>query len=99
MPTLTELSEVMRPVFASGPVARAFIFGSCAKGTATNGSDVDIVIDSDGALTGFDFFVYSDKLMRTLPIKADIFEYSEIKKPSALHSKIMNEGIIIYERA
>ena len=98
MLTLYEVSELMRPVLASGPVAKAVVFGSYAKGTATENSDVDIVIDSEGALSGFNFFVYSDKLMRTLPVKADIFEYSEIKKPSALHSKIMNEGVVIYER-
>ena len=54
--TINELSEKLYPVFSSAPVYKAILFGSYAKGNATNKSDVDIYVDSHGELRGFNFY-------------------------------------------
>ena len=46
----------LEPLFKKHGVVRAIVFGSYAKGTATENSDIDIVIDSDGLLDGMNFF-------------------------------------------
>ena len=67
-------------------------FGSYAKGTNTHGSDIDLIIDSNGQLKGIDFFALSSKLAQALPIKADIFELREINPNSNMYDAIAREG-------
>ena len=99
MMTLNELIDSLLPVVEESPIKKLIVFGSYARGDATNDSDIDIVIDSDGKLNGMNFFIYADKLAKALPVKSDIFEFIEIKKPSSLYTRILNEGVVIYERA
>ena len=99
MITLNELTDILLPVVEESPIRKVTVFGSYARGDATNDSDIDIVIDSDGKLDGMNFFIYADKLAKILPVKSDIFESVEIKKPSSLYTRILNEGVVIYERA
>jgi len=98
MITLKEAVNLMRPVLEASPIKKVTVFGSYARGDAGHGSDIDLVVDSGGKLDGISFFVYADKIAKTLPIKSDSFELLEIKKPSSLHSRILNEGVVIYER-
>ena len=98
MITLNELTDILLPVIEESPIKKVIVFGSYARGDATNDSDIDIVIDSEGKLNGMNFFIYADKLAKVLPVKSDIFESTEIKKPSSLYTRILNEGVVIYER-
>jgi len=95
---LNELTDILLPVIEESPIKKVIVFGSYARGDATNDSDIDIVIDSEGKLNGMNFFIYADKSAKALPVKSDIFESTEIKKPSSLYTRILNEGIVIYER-
>ena len=99
MMSLSELTDILLPVINESPIRKVTVFGSYARGDATDASDIDILIDSDGKLNGMNFFIYADKLAEVLPIKSDIFESVEIKKPSSLYTRILNEGVVIYERA
>ena len=98
MMTLNELTDILLPVIEESPIKKVTVFGSYARGDATDDSDIDIVIDSGGKLNGMNFFIYADKLAEALPVKSDIFESIEIKKPSSLYTRILNEGVVIYER-
>jgi predicted nucleotidyltransferase len=42
--TITEITDRLTPVFEQNGVTKAILFGSYAKGTATEESDVDIVV-------------------------------------------------------
>ncbi|MCL1819093.1 MAG: nucleotidyltransferase domain-containing protein [Oscillospiraceae bacterium] len=99
MLTVDEIKSIVTPVADVYPIRRVTLFGSYARGDATENSDVDIVIDSDGKLNGINFFIYADKLAKALPVKSDIFESIEIKKPSSLYTRILTEGVVLYERA
>ena len=71
---------------------RAIVFGSCAKGTATENSDLDMVIDSNGFLDGINFFVAQAEIAQSLPIESDIFELCEIKKAQKCRRKYLIQG-------
>ena len=96
--TLDNIRELVSPVLSKHGVIRAMIFGSYARGDATSFSDVDIVIDSEGSLSGMAFFIASDEISKALPMPSDIYEKREIREGSALHDRIRKEGVILYER-
>ena len=88
----------LEPLFIKHGIKRAIVFGSYAKGTASENSDIDIVIDSKGLLDGINFFTAQYELSKALPVKSDIYEQMEIKEGSALHSEIIKYGVVIYEQ-
>jgi len=98
MISIDEITRVITPIIEPSPVKRVTLFGSYAKGTNTPSSDIDMVIDSDGQLTGIDFFVLTSKLTKALPIESDIYEQREIKINSPMYNEITQEGVVIYAR-
>ena len=93
--------EEIRVMIASAvqrhPVKRVVMFGSYARGTATDESDLDIMIDSENMLEGFDYFGIVGTLVKKSPIAIDILEASEIDKNSIFYKNIQRDGVVVYE--
>jgi len=95
--TQEEIRNMITPVVQRHPVKRVVIFGSYARGTATAESDLDIMIDSENMLEGFDYFGIVGTLVKKFPIAIDILEASEIDKNSVFYSNIQRDGVVVYE--
>jgi predicted nucleotidyltransferase len=95
---LDEIRSRLKPVFDAAPVYRAVLFGSYAKGKATESSDIDIVIDSRGELINIGFYGVLEDITETLGKKVDLFEISEVKQNSPIYSEIQSEGVLLYDR-
>ena len=93
---LEEIKNILAPVFLVNPVHRAVLFGSYAKDMATNNSDIDIVIDSQGQLLNINFYGLLEEITEKLNKKIDLFELSEIKENSPIYNAIQKEGVILY---
>lgn len=94
---VNEIQERLSPVFAAEPIYRAILFGSYAKGVATENSDIDIVIDSRGELHGLRFYSVLDGVVEALNKSVDLIELSEIK-PDAHIWEDIRQGVVLYER-
>jgi predicted nucleotidyltransferase len=92
-----EIRERLTPVFTSEPVYRAVLFGSYAKGIATENSDIDIVIDSRGELHGLRFYQVLDSVVEAIGKPVDLIELSEIKSDSPILEEV-KQGMVLYER-
>ena len=68
---VNEIRKKLHPIFAAEPVYKAILFGSYAKGMATEKSDIDIVIDSRGELHGLDFYSVLEDIVVTLDKDVD----------------------------
>ena len=95
--SVDEIRTIVIPLVEAHPVRRVILFGSYARGDATAESDVDLLIDSEGRLNGFDFFGIVGRIIKNMPVKTDVFELGEVESPSALLDSINREGVIIYE--
>ena len=93
-----EIKNILSPVFTSNAVYRAVLFGSYAKGRATDKSDIDIVIDSKGELLNINFYGLLEEITEKLNKKIDLFEISEIKENSPIFEIIQNEGVLLYAK-
>ena len=98
MTTIDDVVRIITPIIYPSPVRRVILFGSYARGTNTPGSDIDLIIDSNGQLKGINFFALSSELARALPIEADIFEMREINPNSNMYDAIAKDGVVIYDR-
>ena len=96
--TIDEIKNIITPLVLPYPINRVIIFGSYARGEADKGSDVDLIIDSNGCLSAFDYFGLIGMIVKKMPIKVDVFELDEVKRPSSMYDSINKEGVIIYER-
>jgi len=95
--TKEEIMAMIVPVVQRHPVKRVVIFGSYARGTATETSDLDIMIDSENQLEGFDYFGIVGTLLKKFPIPIDVLEASEVDKNSVFFRNIQRDGVVIYE--
>lgn len=93
-----EMRAKLRPVFEAAPVYRAVLFGSYAKGNATDQSDVDIVIDSKGELLNINFFGLLEDIKTQLNKRVDLFEISELNRNTDIYSVVEREGIVLYDK-
>jgi len=92
--TINEIRKVLSPIFDSYNVKSAILFGSYARGTATEKSDIDLIVDS--GLKGLSFFGLVNDVLESLRVPADVFDIREVEKPSELFDSISKEGIKIY---
>ena len=93
-----EIRDRLRPVFASEPVYRAILFGSYARGVANENSDIDIVIDSRGELSGLRFYGVLEGIVEVLDKPVDLIEMSEIRPGAPIMDDIQHQGVVVYER-
>ena len=94
MYTVNEIRKVLSPIFASHGVNFAVLFGSYAKGTATEKSDIDLVVDS--GLKGLKFFGLVNDILESLRVPADVFDIREIDRDSTMEKEINMYGVKIY---
>ena len=96
--TIEELKNMLKDIFKNFAVKKAILFGSYAKNTPTEKSDIDLVIDSEGKLLNIYFYGLLEDLVQKLQKNVDLFEITEIQKDSRIYNDIKNEGVIVYEK-
>lgn len=88
---LTKLREYKPELERKYPVTRIGVFGSYARGEATDKSDIDIAVEIDPKM-GLNFVAMADEIESLFGIKTDVIPRRSIK-PAYMH-KIEKE--IVY---
>jgi predicted nucleotidyltransferase len=88
------IKEQVSKVLKDYHVDFAYLFGSYAKGKATENSDVDILLFTD--VNGLSFFGLAGKLEGVLHKKVDAVRFKDLKKDQQLVEEIMKTGMKIY---
>ena len=94
---IDELRVKIGEILSTFPVKKATLFGSYAKGEATEKSDIDLVIDSEGQIRGLDFFEVRADLEEKLNKQVDLIEQRTIIKDGIAEKEILETGVTIYE--
>lgn len=92
--SLPQLTDTLFPLFRDYGIRKAVLFGSYGKGTATEKSDVDLLVDS--SLRGLRFVGFLDDIQRTLGKDVDLFDVSHIQPDSLIDREIRQTGVTIY---
>lgn len=93
--TVKDISEVLSPIFGSYHIRKAILFGSYSKGMASEGSDIDLLVDS--GLKGLRFVGFIEDIRKTLGKEVDVLDVTHIEKSSNIEKEIEDSGVTIYE--
>lgn len=89
--------EAIRQYLSTRPVLRAYIFGSCARESADNESDIDILVELDySQKIGLGFIQMQLDLQKMLNRKVDLVSSNGLSK--YLKPIIDQEKKLIYAR-
>ena len=94
---ILELEDIVRKcteVFERYEVSFCYLFGSYAKGKATQTSDVDLLISAN--VKGLKFYGLVEELRVALQKKVDVLDINQLKDNLELTEEILKEGIKIY---
>ena len=92
--TVEKIREICTPLFERYNVRYAYLFGSYAKGKATEKSDVDLLISMP--LNGLRFYEFVEVLRESLKKKVDLLYDTQLENNTALVKEILQDGIKIY---
>lgn len=83
------------PIFNQYEIKKAILFGSYGKETATESSDIDLLVDS--GLRGLKFLGLSEAIREALDKEVDIFDTTHIEPHSLIEHEIQNTEVLLYE--
>lgn len=93
--SLEDIKSICNEVFAGYEVRYAYLFGSYAKGKATEQSDVDFLVEMTEK-NGLKFFELVEVLREKLKKKVDLLDVGQLENNSMLAQEILRDGIKIY---
>ena len=96
MTDIQKIQALLTPVFQSYGISRAVLFGSVAKRTATDKSDLDLLVTSN--LHGLRFVGFMEAVRDAVQMPVDILDVSHIERNSRIHREIEETGVVLYEK-
>ncbi|MCQ9327097.1 nucleotidyltransferase family protein [Neisseria dentiae] len=85
--------QTIRETAARFPVANVRIFGSTARGTDSDGSDLDLLIDPLPHTTLFDLGGFQDELETLLGVRVDVCTPQDL--PASFRQQVLNEAKVL----
>ena len=96
--TLNEIETISSDVFKKYNISHVRIFGSYAKGIATQKSDIDFLVEFKSGASLFDLYDLKDDLKQKLKKKVDILTFQSAKENAILdYESVIKESVVIYE--
>ena len=94
--TLEQIKEIVKNTLDEYKenIKFCYLFGSYAKGYASDKSDVDLCVDT--TLTGLSFLGLVEKLRENLKKRVDVLRFKDLSDNMLLLNEIMKDGVKIY---
>ena len=92
--TIEQIRDICRNIFNDFNIEYCYLFGSYAKGEATEISDVDLLISS--SVSGMMFYELVETLREGLHKKVDVLNREQLKDNLHLMNEILKDGVKIY---
>ncbi|MCD8370118.1 MAG: nucleotidyltransferase domain-containing protein [Clostridiales bacterium] len=93
--TLERISEIVRPIALKYNINEIYLFGSYARGEATNESDLDFLVFGGNQFRLTMIFAVAEELREAFGKDVDVFEINEVNRESAFYQTIMKERLLV----
>lgn len=92
--SIQKIKDVCNDTFPAFDVEYCYLFGSYAKGNATENSDVDLLISTP--VSGMRFYELVETVREGLKKNVDVLNLDQLKDNMDLINEILKDGIKIY---
>ncbi len=92
--SIENIKSVCGEVLPDYCVDYCYLFGSYAKGKATEKSDVDLLVSTE--VTGLRFYELAERLRNELKKRIDLLDVKQLVNNEPLINEILKDGIRIY---
>ena len=92
--TVDEIKDECNAILANYPIQYCYLFGSYAKGKASESSDIDLLISSE--VTGLRFYELTEKLREALHKRIDLLDTRQLASNEKLLNEVLKDGVKIY---
>ena len=92
--SIDDIKEKCKSIFDNYDVEYCYLFGSYAKGRATEKSDVDLLISSN--VKGIKYFGLVEEIRNSLKKRIDALDINQLNDNMDLVQEILKDGIKIY---
>ena len=92
--TEEDIRSACAKTFADYPAEFCYLFGSYAKGKASEESDVDLLVST--GLKGIRYYGLVEQLRNTLKKNVDVLEINQLQNNTELIREILKDGVKIY---
>ena len=97
MLSIADIRATIEPIVKDTKVQKLVLFGSYAEGTASEESDIDLYMFSNGAITGLAFYDLKSKIEEAFGMEIDLLPDLDIIPNSPVERQINESGAVIYE--
>ena len=91
--TINEIKVLCSSIFSNYDVEYCYLFGSYAKGKATDVSDVDLLLST--TVSGIRFYDIVEALRECLKKRVDVLTLEQLKENIELVNEILKDGVKI----
>lgn len=92
--TIEEIKSCCKIIFEKYNIEFCYLFGSYAKGIATEKSDIDLLISCD--IKGLKYYALVEELREVIKKRLDILEIKQLENNIELTHEILKSGVKIY---
>lgn len=96
MYSIESIKKRLSPIFGEYNINSAVLFGSYAKNTAVENSDIDICVDS--GLKGMRFYGLLEDVCSAVDCSVDMIDVRDIETGTPIYNEIQKNGVKIYDR-
>lgn len=93
--TLETIAEIVKPIALKYQVEAVYLFGSYARGEATEDSDLDFLVLGGKEFKKTLIFALAEELREAFEKTVDVFEIHEVNQDSTFYDTIMRERRLI----
>lgn len=93
--TLEKITSLVKPIAKKYGVKEIYLFGSYARGEATQNSDLDFLVFGGDNFKLTLIFALAEDLRKVLQKDVDVFEINEINTDSNFYNTIMKERLLV----
>jgi hypothetical protein len=93
--TRLEIEKYIKMLIIKYHAEYAILFGSYARGDASDESDIDVVVVGGAGFRATDIFAFGEELRDLTQKEVDAFEIREVNKGTSFYENLMKEGVRI----
>lgn len=92
--TVQQIKDICNDIFLNFDIEYCYLFGSYAKGNATEKSDVDLLLAT--SVSGMQFYDLVEALRESLKKNVDVLSHEQLYNNPVLINEILKDGVKLY---